>query len=159
MDTTTHQPATRASQPESWHFDHVNVSMGSSNALTTLFEGVMGMQPGHRPPFPFPGLWLYLQDQPVVHAVDDPSLSASTGAVRFGHIAFRSDQSAKAVIEKLRCSGLRFRVARVPEENTAQIFVLLPGDFVVELDTPDDPSLMQDHSYAADQASPVNHNF
>ncbi|BBH46086.1 hypothetical protein [Pseudomonas sp. KU43P] len=153
---STHAPTTT---PVTWHFDHVNVSMGASHALNRLFEGVMGMQPGYRPPFPFPGLWLYAQEEAFVHAVDDPSLSASTGAVRFGHIAFRSDQSAEVLIEKLRSSGLPFRVARVPEENTAQVFVLLPGGFVVELDVPDDPNLNLDHQYRADQASPGNHDF
>lgn len=31
-----------------------------------------------------------------------------------------------------------FKLARVPQDRIAQIFVLLPGGFVVELDVPDD---------------------
>lgn len=124
--------------PSAWRFDHVNVSTGESHALRTLFEGVMGLQPGFRPPFPFPGLWLYAGDQAVVHEVTDTNLSAETGEVRFGHIAFRSEQPASQVIERLRRSALPFRVARVPEDNIAQIFVRLPGGFVVELGVPDD---------------------
>jgi catechol 2,3-dioxygenase-like lactoylglutathione lyase family enzyme len=135
-----------------WRFDHVNVSMADSRALSSLFEGVMGLQSGYRPPFPFPGLWLYAGDQALVHAVDDAALAVESSAVSFGHIAFRSEQPAVPLIEQLRRQGLVFRIARVPQENTAQIFVRLPGGFVVELDVPDDDALPVDHTYSANQA-------
>ena len=136
-----------------WRFDHVNVSMADSRALSSLFENVMGLQAGYRPPFPFPGLWLYAGDQAVVHAVDDAGLATEPSAVSFGHIAFRSEQPAALVIEQLRAHGLAFRLARVPQENTAQIFVLLPGGFVVELDVPDDDALPMSHTCIAQHAS------
>ena len=142
-----------------WRFDHVNVSMADSRALSSLFENVMGLQAGYRPPFPFPGLWLYAGDQAVVHAVDDAGLAAEPSAVSFGHIAFRSEQPAALVIEQLRAHGLAFRLARVPQENTAQIFVLLPGGFVVELDVPDDDALPLDHIYSTKHASPNSRDF
>ncbi|MDQ2139912.1 hypothetical protein RBI14_17265 [Alcaligenaceae bacterium B3P038] len=156
MTTTTTRQPTCASTDASpvWHFDHVNVSTGDGSALSALFEDVMGLQNGYRPPFPFPGQWLYAEGQAVVHAITDASHSQNAGAVTFGHIAFRSDQPAASLIEKLRCSGLSFRVSRVPEDNTAQIFVLLPGNFVVELNVPDDEYLPKDHVYSASQASP-----
>lgn len=78
------------SEASTWRCDHVNVSMGASHALRQLFEEVMGLQQGFRPPFPFPGLWLYAGEQAVVHAVDDASLSSGAGELRFGHIAFSS---------------------------------------------------------------------
>lgn len=140
-----------------WRFDHVNVSMGSAKALAALFEGVMGFAPGHRPPFPFPGVWLYEGEQALVHAVDDPALSAATGELRFGHVAFRSDEPASRVVERLRRSALPFRVAQVPEDNTAQVFVMLPGGLVVELDVPNDTAT--DHAYSATQAAPGPNDF
>lgn len=160
MNTTAIEPKLTQEDPvPTWHFDHVNVSTGGNRALSTLFEGVMGLQPGYRPPFPFPGLWLYANAQAVVHAVNDPGLSGETGAVSFGHIAFRSDQPAAPLIERLRRSGLPFRTTRVPRENTAQIFVLLPGNFVVELDVPDDDTLAMDHAYSADRAASGTQDF
>lgn len=148
--------ASPTAQP-SWRFDHVNVSMGSAKALRALFEGVMGFVPGHRPPFPFPGLWLYEGDQAVVHAVDDAALSAAAGELRFGHVAFRSDEPASRVIERVRRSALPFKVAQVPEDNTAQIFVLLPGGLVVELDVPND--VTADFVYSQTQAAPGTNDF
>ncbi|MDW5442906.1 hypothetical protein [Polaromonas sp. SM01] len=151
--------ATPAGVAPAWRFDHVNVSMGASHALRRLFEGVMGFQPGFRPPFPFPGLWLYAGDQAAVHAVDDAKLSSETGEVRFGHIAFSSEQPASQLIDQLRRSALPFKVARVPRDNIAQIFVLLPGEFVVELDVPDDTATSQDHAYSATRAAPGAGDF
>jgi hypothetical protein len=142
-----------------WRFDHVNVSMGSNHALSRLFEGVMGLTVGPRPPFPFPGQWLYAGDQAVVHAVNDTRLSAETGALRFGHIAFSSEIPASQLIERLRQSALPFKVARVPQDRIAQIFVLLRDDLVVELGVPDDLVTAADHHYSETQAAPGAGSF
>jgi len=162
--STLHRQAASANSASTgtapaWRFDHVNVSMGDSHALRALFEGVMELQPGFRPPFPFPGLWLYAGDQAVVHAVNDANLSAQTGELRFGHIAFRSEQPASQVMARLHSSKLSFKVARVPEDNIAQIFVLLPGGLVVELDVPDDIPAEKGHRYSATQAAPGAGDF
>lgn len=148
------EPAHPASPREAWQFDHLNVSIGADHALRALFEGVMDMHPGYRPPFPFPGLWLYEGDQAMVHAVDDDSLSASSGEVRMGHIAFRSQARATDVIARLQAAGLRFRVAHVPADGTIQIFVPLPGGLVVELDVPGDPDIATSHQYSAERRAP-----
>ncbi|MFC3682924.1 hypothetical protein [Hydrogenophaga luteola] len=140
-----------------WRFDHINVSMGSATALKALFEEVMGFAPGKRPPFPFPGTWLYEGDQALVHAVNDTALSEKAGALRLEHVAFRSDEPASDVIERLKRSSLPFKVARVPAEHVAQIFVLLPGGLVIELDVPCD--VTTDHIYSSVQAAPSTHEF
>ncbi|WP_042879790.1 hypothetical protein [Cupriavidus necator] len=151
-------PVAEADAP-AWRFDHVNVSAGDRHALRLLFEGVMDLRPGYRLPFPFPGLWLYAGEQAAVHAVDDPALSAQDGAVRFGHIAFRSDTPAAEVIARLRASGLPFRIARVPADDTTQFFVGLPGGFVVELDVPLDAHAAASHHYDSTQAAPSGDDF
>lgn len=152
-----------------WRFDHVNVSVGGEQSLRTLFVDVMGLQPGYRPAFPFPGLWLYENNQAFVHAVNDAALQSEAkaktktepeaGAVRFEHIAFRSDQPAAPLIERLRRSGLPFGISRVPQEKTAQIFVLLPGNYIVELDVPDDATLRMDYVNSARTATPAQRDF
>lgn len=154
----TSSPQQREDGP-GWRFDHVSVSMGADHALRALFEGVMGFAPGFRPPFPFPGRWLYEGKQPVVHAIDDGTLSVETGELRFNHIAFSSRQPASIVMEQLRSTGMAFKVARIPQDNIAQIFVQLPGSFLVELDVPDDTNGCVTHVYSATQAAPTTGNF
>lgn len=142
-----------------WHFDHLSVSVGADDALRTLFEGVMGFKTGFRPPFPFPGRWLYAGEQAVVHAIDDASLSADASQVRFNHIAFNSPQPASQVIAQLQSTGLPFKVARIPQDDVAQIFVQLPGNFVVELDVPDDTEGPAGHVYSASRGAPTSGDF
>jgi len=118
-----------------WRFDHVNLRSGDSAPLQRLFGEVMGLRSGYRPPFRFPGDWLYHGDEAWLHLVRTPALGA---AVQFAHIAFRTDETAPALLARLRAAQLPHEVAVVPDQQTVQIFVRLPGDFVVELDAPAD---------------------
>ncbi|MGE0719881.1 MAG: hypothetical protein AB7P02_30840, partial [Alphaproteobacteria bacterium] len=36
---------------------------------TTRFYGLFGLKPGWRPPFKFPGAWLYATDTPILHVI------------------------------------------------------------------------------------------
>ena len=50
-------------------FDHVNVRTADIERMVAWYERVLGMTNGQRPPFPFPGAWLYVGDHPSVHLV------------------------------------------------------------------------------------------
>lgn len=156
---TSNESASTNAFVAEWRFDHLSVSMGADHALRRLFEGVMGFQTGFRPPFPFPGRWLYQDKQAVLHAIDDTSLSADAGELRFNHIAFTSTQPASTVIAQLQTTAFPFKVARIPEDSIAQIFVQLPGNFVVELDVPDDTDRPPSHVYSATCSAPSADNF
>lgn len=126
-------------QTQAFRFDHVNLHAGPASPLQRLFGDVMGMSAGHRPPFPFPGQWLYGDaSHALLHVMDAPS--GQGDAIGLGHVAFRSDEPADAVIARLDAAGLAYEIAVVPEEGDVQIFVPLPGGLVIELDTPADPA-------------------
>lgn len=124
---------TPAAQPPQyhWHFDHLNLHARAEPALQRLFGDVMGLRSGYRPPFPFPGEWLYREGEAWLHRVD---AAPGSHGVRLGHLAFRTDEPAASLIERVRAAGLDHEVALVPEENCVQIFVRLPGGLVIELD-------------------------
>lgn len=123
--------------PPQWRFDHLNLhGRADRGALARLFGGVMGLRPGYRPPFPFPGQWLYRDDSAWLHLVQPPD--AAGEGVRLGHIAFRTDEPAARLIERVRAAGLEHEIARVPEQGEVQVFVALPGGLVIELDAPAD---------------------
>lgn len=119
-----------------WRFDHLNLHARPGSPAVRLFAEVMGLREGPRPPFPFPGQWLYRGDEAWLHLVQPPQ--AQGDAARLAHIAFRTDESAEAVIGRVRATGLPFEIAVVPEEASVQIFVALPGGLVIEFDTPAD---------------------
>ncbi|MBN7138792.1 hypothetical protein A7A76_06660 [Lysobacter enzymogenes] len=129
-----------------WRFDHLNLrGRADDAALARLFGGVMGLRPGYRPPFPFPGQWLYRGDEAWLHLVQ-PSPTQDPQP-RLGHIAFRTDQPAAALIERVRAAGLAHEIAVVPEQGEVQVFVPLPGGLVIELDAPADPAYAGDGVY------------
>lgn len=122
-----------------FRFDHLNLHAAANAPALRLFSDVMGFKPGWRPPFPFPGRWLYDErGQAAQHLVDAP---ASHGdGIQIGHIAFRTDELADSVLTRLDDAGLSYEVAVVREAGDVQVFVRLPGGLVVELDTPADPA-------------------
>ena len=50
--------------------DHYNVSTRKLNETVRFYEDVLGFMNGPRPPFDFPGAWLYSAGHPVLHLND-----------------------------------------------------------------------------------------
>jgi hypothetical protein len=50
--------------------DHYNVSTRKLDETVQFYEDVLGFVNGPRPPFNFPGAWLYSADHPVLHLND-----------------------------------------------------------------------------------------
>ncbi|MBB5192848.1 catechol 2,3-dioxygenase-like lactoylglutathione lyase family enzyme [Silvimonas terrae] len=116
-----------------WTFDHVSLNASGQQEIARFFGDVLGWQPGYRPDFGFDGQWLYNGEQAAVHLLARPG---TTPHVTFAHLAFRTDEAAEAVIERVRDSGYRWQAGRHPDKPAAQIFVELPGGVVLELEAP-----------------------
>ena len=50
--------------------DHYNASTRKLNETVRFYEDVLGFMNGPRPPFDFPGAWLYSAGHPVLHLND-----------------------------------------------------------------------------------------
>ena len=57
--------------------DHYNVSTRSLKETVEFYESVLGFKNGPRPPFNFPGAWLYSGDHPVLCVVKAAKVSVS----------------------------------------------------------------------------------
>jgi catechol 2,3-dioxygenase-like lactoylglutathione lyase family enzyme len=68
--------------------NHVNVHTTNVERLVEWYDRVLGMPAGDRPPFPFPGAWLYCGDNAVVHLVGVDKLPPHEGMLRLEHFAF-----------------------------------------------------------------------
>lgn len=112
-------------------FDHIAFNTPNPE-LQLALQTLLGVEPGPRPPFPFPGKWLYQDDKALIHLIQSDDLQDA----QLSHLALRTNQSATLVLERVRASGLPYKMAVVPREPTCQIFVTLPGGLVLELDTP-----------------------
>jgi len=103
--------------------------------LVRFYEDALGFRDGARPPFDFPGNWLYLGDKPVVHLVGDDGEEALSGAQRSGkldHISFRCTDKA-GMRARLDALGLAVSEQSVPGAPIEQLFVRDPAGVLIEL--------------------------
>jgi catechol 2,3-dioxygenase-like lactoylglutathione lyase family enzyme len=111
--------------------DHVNIRTADLAATKALFVDVLGLAEGWRPPFPFPGAWLYAGDKDVVHLVEVEQ-PAAPGEVALDHFAFDIEDYDEA-LRRVEGTGLRFRATATPGTSVKQIFVRDPNGVTIEL--------------------------
>jgi len=114
--------------------DHYNVSTRNLGDTIRFYEDVLGLVNGPRPPFDFPGAWLYSEGHPVLHLNDisptDTPQQPYSGVI--DHIAFGS-RGFEAAKRHLEHKGISFRINQVPNSRRWQIFVRDPNNVLIEL--------------------------
>ncbi len=100
-------------------FDHVSIVTANLDAMVDWYTAILGMENGGRPPFPFPGAWLYVGGGAVVHLVGMDE-QPNTQEPRIEHFAFTAT-GLSAFIERLEAAGIVYQPARVPGLETLQI--------------------------------------
>ncbi len=103
------------------HLEHYTVNTDDVDATVAFYEEVLGLSTGPRPPFEFPGAWIYCGDIPVVHLIGDKTLEErDTGTL--DHVAFRGSGVVDFVanLDKL---GIPYRERDVPATDLHQVFV------------------------------------
>jgi catechol 2,3-dioxygenase-like lactoylglutathione lyase family enzyme len=134
--------------------NHISIRTLDLEATRHFYVEALGLCDGPRPPFPFPGHWLYQGPTDVyanaaVHLIgidaQDPSglqnylgdrgadSLRGTGAV--DHIAFFATD-LPAALARLRRLGIEPRARDVPGIGLHQLFVDDPNGVVVELNFP-----------------------
>lgn len=112
--------------------DHINIRTADLAATRAFFIDVLGLEEGWRPPFPFPGAWLYAGDKDVVHLVEVDRPGAPSEGSSLDHFAFDiSDYDA--ALARVEQSGLSFRATATPGTSVKQIFVRDANGVTIEL--------------------------
>lgn len=134
--------------------NHFSIRTTDLEASRLFYAEILGLTVGPRPPFPFPGAWMYRGPHDdvanaVVHLIgidrndpnglkqylgerDETSLSGS-GAV--DHIAFFADGLA-TMHAHLKAHGITCRERTVPAIGLHQLFLDDPSGVVIELNYP-----------------------
>ena len=118
--------------------DHVNIAVPERHlaAMVTFYERVLGLTAGDRPPFPFPGAWLYAPGvaRAVLHLAcygdDDAPLAQPIG--RFHHFCLVMN-GLDACRQRLRTQGVAFEEQNRPGVPVVQLFLHDPAGVRVEL--------------------------
>lgn len=112
--------------------NHFTVLAQDLERTLDFYVGLLGLQPGPRPDFDFPGAWLYLGGQPVLHIVAGRALPEPRAGV-IDHVAFSASGLAQ-VKALLQARGVPCTLQRLPGAGTWQLFCHDPSGARVELD-------------------------
>ena len=134
--------------------DHFSIRTLDIDASRRFYTEVMGFREGFRPPFKFPGLWLY-NDVPypdsygVVHIIGvdpgdpeglkeylgDRDLESLKGTGTVDHMAFNATGLAE-IRERLKRHDIAYRERTVPSLGIHQVFFEDPSSVTIELNFP-----------------------
>lgn len=141
---------------------HYSVRTSDLAASRRFYGQVLGLREGSRPPFGFPGAWLYLGEDEtglgVVHLIgEDPGASAylgdrprGEGSGDFDHVAFFATDwpGLKA---RLEAQGVGYVERTVPRLGLLQVFVTDPSGVTVELNYAGEGQARSDQMESSDR--------
>jgi catechol 2,3-dioxygenase-like lactoylglutathione lyase family enzyme len=111
--------------------DHYTIDTADMEASLAFYGDVLGLAPGDRPPFKFPGAWLYCGDAPIVHLIaKDEAAATHTGS--FNHVAFRGT-GLDGFTAHLESLGVAFTRRDVPGRQLRQVFIEDPNGITIEV--------------------------
>lgn len=114
------------------HHFTVRVQPSELPEVAAFWRDVVGLADGGRADFAFPGHWLYLGGDPVVHLAGTLDDAAPTGTGRLDHVALLAS-GLDAWRARLRGLGVPFREAPVPGRRLHQLFLRDPVGVQIEL--------------------------
>jgi catechol 2,3-dioxygenase-like lactoylglutathione lyase family enzyme len=134
--------------------NHFSIRTLDLAATRQFYTQVLGFIDGPRPPFPFPGVWLYAGNtseyaNAVVHVIgldpDDPNglnrylgerdNTGLHGSGAVDHVAFFATGLAE-MLARLQADSVPYRAREVPLLGLHQVFLDDPNGIVVELNFP-----------------------
>jgi catechol 2,3-dioxygenase-like lactoylglutathione lyase family enzyme len=141
--------------------DHYSIRTLDVEASRRFYTEIMGLKVGPRPPFDFPGLWLYNGEPPadlehaegnygIVHVMgvdrdnpqalieymggtDPDTLQGNTGAL--DHVALAVTGRA-GMLERCRRGNVSYFERTVPAVGLHQVFIKDPNGVTIELNFP-----------------------
>jgi catechol 2,3-dioxygenase-like lactoylglutathione lyase family enzyme len=113
--------------------DHVNVRTANLEGLVRFYTQAIGLVQGERPPFTFPGAWLYAGDQAVIHLVGAEQQPHPEGSLRLEHFAF-SASNLPDFLTRLARHGVAYQQARQAGTGNVIINVMDPDGNRLHID-------------------------
>lgn len=112
--------------------NHFTVLAADLDRTLAFYVDLLGLAVGPRPDLGFPGAWLYAGDRAVLHVVAGRPLPEPRGGI-IDHMAF-SARGLAATKARLDAGGVTYRLGRLAEVGTWQLFCHDPNGARVELD-------------------------
>jgi catechol 2,3-dioxygenase-like lactoylglutathione lyase family enzyme len=111
--------------------DHWNVYCKDLKKTVRFYERYIGLRDGDRPPFNFPGAWLYAGEKPILHLVSETGRK-DHGSGAIDHVAINC-ADIRGTIDRIKKDKVPFEVRKVPARPLQQVFVHDPDGVMIEL--------------------------
>ena len=116
--------------------NHFTILTDDLPATLNFYDEFLNLKPGARPPFTFPGAWLYADGgkgkDPILHVVAGKQKRELVKGV-IDHMAF-TGQGLAAALAKLKARDLAYELRQLPGYGTWQLFFHDPNGAKVEID-------------------------
>lgn len=112
--------------------DHATLRTHDLEGTREFLEALLGLKPGYRPEFSFPGYWLYEGGEPIVHLIPGLQGPVDRSGESIDHIAFRLTDHA-GTLAKLDRLGIAYSRTELPELGEQRLFVRTPAGILLEL--------------------------
>ena len=124
--------------------NHVFLRAEDIEATKDFYVGVLGFDVLPRPNFPFPGYWLGIDGNALVHValhgvenaelyyIGSPSDAPTDNTGVIDHVAFVATEPTK-MLERFKSARVPFRPRYLPESELYQLFVKDPNGVTIEL--------------------------
>ena len=111
--------------------DHINIPTSKREETLRFYTEMLDFQEGFRPPFDFPGAWLYAGERAVIHLVVREGVPEGIENP-VDHVAFEA-QGFEQTCNQLDAAGYPYKTDDVPETKIRQIFLVDPNGVKLEL--------------------------
>ena len=116
--------------------NHFTILTDDVAATVDFYRDLLGLVDGPRPPFDFPGAWLYAGERPILHVVGGRNADELRPGV-IDHMAFSAEDLSET-LALLASRNIAHTCRRLPGGGTWQVFFHDPNGARVELDFPAD---------------------
>ncbi|WP_044560617.1 glyoxalase [Azospirillum sp. B4] len=105
--------------------DHATLRTADLEGTRAFLEAVLDLKPGYRPPFGFPGYWLYAEEGPIVHLIPGSGAALDRAGEVLDHVAFRLSDHA-AMRARLERMAIAYSTMDLPDLGERRLFVRTP---------------------------------
>ncbi len=114
--------------------NHFTILTDNLESTLAFYKEHLDFSPGPRPPFKFPGAWLYAKggSEAILHVIAGREKKDLVKGV-LDHMAF-SARDLAGTVAKLKAHGLDYELRKLPTYGTWQLFFMDPNNAKVELD-------------------------
>lgn len=118
--------------------NHFTILTDNLESTLSFYDEHLGLKPGARPPFKFPGAWLYAQggSEAILHVIAGVERKVLVKGV-IDHMAF-TGRDLPGTVKKLKAKSISYELRKLPAYGTWQLFFHDPNGAKVEIDF--DPS-------------------